>query len=231
MNKIAAMGDNNPPGPVEDLKAKHADVLGEIENWLDGIEVESEGQMSAVDDLIKAIKAIEKEAKAEKDSEYRPYKDGCDSVVLKWRAPLEEFASLRTGLLAVVGPFKQKLADEKEAVKRAAYEEASAAEIAAKEAAATADMKDIDARRAADKLAAEATEASRSAQAARDDKVKGLRKSYVATITDRKACINWIAVNDKPALEAFMDDYVFKKTRTGFSDISGVDVQLERRAF
>ena len=230
MNKIAAIGDNRPPDPVEELFSKHSDTLEEIENWLDGAEVENEGQMVAVDGLIKDIKAIEKEAKTEKESEFRPYKDRVDSVILKWKAPMAELSSLRTSLLSVVGPFKQKLADEKEAAKRKAYDEARAAEIAAKEAVEAADMKNIEERRAADALAAEATEASRVAQAARDDKVKGLRKTYIPEIVDPKACINWIAQNDRPAIMEFIDAYVARKTREGVRDIGGVNVTEEKRA-
>lgn len=231
MNKLAKLGDNNPPDPIAELWAKHEAIIGESEGWLDGETVKSEGAMQAVDELIKGIKAIEKEAKAEKDSEYRPHKDGCDRVVARWKSPMAELENLRTGLLAIVGPFKQKLAAEKESATRKAYEVAREKKETALKAAAAADMKNIGERREADRLAAEASEASMAAQVARDDTVKGLRQTYIPTIVDEKACINWIATNDRPAVMEFIEAYVARKTREGVRGIAGVEVREEKRAF
>ena len=84
-----------------------------------------------------------------------------------------------------------------------------------------ADMKDVSQRRTADQLAAEAMEAERALQAVTKDKVSGLRKTTVPEIVDPKACINWIASNDKPALREFMEIYVARKTREGVRGIDG----------
>lgn len=229
--KLPPKDHNQPPNPIRELWAKHSDTIDEVEHWLDGVEVETEGQMKAVDALIKDIKTIEKEAKAGKDSEYCPHKDGCDRVIARWKEPLDDLIHLRTGLLKVVGPFKQALADEKEAIKRAAYAEARAKEAEAQAALETVDEKDIKAVRAADALVAEAMDARGAAHAARDDKVLGLRKTYVSTIVDAKACINWIATNDRDAVMEFIEAYVARKTREGVRDIAGVTVTEERKAF
>ena len=229
--KLPPKDHNQPPDPILELWAKHSDTIDEVENWLDGDEVENEGQMKAVDSLIKDIKAIENEAKAGKDSEYRPHKDGCDRVIARWKPPLKELETFRTGLLAIVGPFKQALADEKEAAKRKAYDEARKADEAARKAAEAVDMKNIEERRKADRLAEKASDASKAAQVARDDKVKGLRKTYIPEIVDAKACINWIATNDRAAVMEFITAYVARKTREGVRDIAGVVVTETKRAF
>jgi hypothetical protein len=230
MNAPAKIGHNGPPDALEDLIAKWADTILEVENWLDGAPVENEGQMKAVDALLAAVKDAEGEAKDAKEAEYRPHKLACDAVVTRWKPVLDDFDRMKKGLAAAVTAFKNKLAAEKEAERRKAWEEAEAKRRAAEEAQRTADMADLDARRKADELAAEAREAERQAQAAKKDTVKGLRTYTIPEITDPKACINWIAQNDKPALLEFMTAYVERKTREGVRGIAGVEVRSEKRA-
>lgn len=230
MNAPSKIGHNNPPDPIDEIRAKFADTILEVENWLDGSPVENEGQMKAVDALLASVKEAESAAKAAKEDEYRPHKAACDAVISRWKPVLDDLDRMKKGLAAAVTAFKNKLAAEKEAEKRRAYEEAEAKRRAAEEAQRTADMADLEARRRADELAAEAREAERQAQAARDDKVKGLRTYTIPEIVDPRACINWIAQNDKPALLAFMEEYVARKTREGVRGIGGVEVRTEKRA-
>lgn len=45
-----AAGHNNPPAddPIDAALAEYGDVIAEAEGWLDGVKVESDGQMRAV---------------------------------------------------------------------------------------------------------------------------------------------------------------------------------------
>lgn len=230
MNAPAKIGHNNPPDPIDEVRAKFADTILEVENWLDGAAVENEAQMKAVDALLASVKEARTAAEDAKELEYRPHKAACDAVVARWKPLLEDLDRMKKGLAAAVTAFKNKLAAEKEAERRKAWEEAEAKRKAAEEAQRIADMANLDERRKADELAAEAREAERMAQAAKKDTVKGLRTYYVPEITDPKACINWIAQNDKSAVMAFMEDYVARKTREGVRGIGGVTVHSEKRA-
>lgn len=230
MNAPAKIGHNNPPDAIEEIKARFADTILEVENWLDGAAVENEAQMKAVDALLASVKEARTAAEEAKEAEYRPHKDACDTVVSRWKPILEDFDRMKKGLAAAVTAFKNKLAAEKEAERRKAWEEAEAKRKAAEEAQRTADMADLEARRAADELAAQAREAERLAQAAKKDTVKGLRTYHVPEIVDPKACINWIAQNDREAVMAFMEEYVARKTREGVRGIAGVEVRTEKRA-
>ena len=55
---------NNPPDPIDEALAPFGDTITEAEAWLDGSAVETEGQMKAVDALIKEIKAAKKAVEA-----------------------------------------------------------------------------------------------------------------------------------------------------------------------
>jgi hypothetical protein len=231
MNQLAPIGHNNPPDPIDIIKADFADTLSEVENWLDGAEVQTEGQMKAVDALIKGVKEAEAAAKVAKEAEYRPHKEACDAVVSRWKPALDDLDRMKKGLLAAVDSFKRKLAAEKAEAERKARMEADRLRREAEEAARAASAADLEAqRKAAEKLAA-AQEAMRAASDARKDNVKGLRTVTTATITDPRACINWIRENDREALVAFMDDYVARATRAGVCGIAGVEVTTTKHAF
>lgn len=223
-------GHNNPPDPIEEVRAKYADTILEVENWLDGAAVENEAQMQAVDALLATMKDAEADAKAAKEVEYRPHKEAADAVVSRWKPVLEDFDRMKKGLAAAVSKFKAALAAEKEAARRKAWEEAEAKRREAEEAQRSADMADLDARRKADELAAAAREAERNAQAAKNDKVKGLRTYTIPEIVDGTACARWIWVNDREAMQEFLTAYVERKTREGVRGIAGVEVRTEKRA-
>ena len=57
-------------------------------------------------------------------------------------------------------------------------------------------------------MAEVAAVAQKASNAAKKDVVKGMRTVTIREIVDGKACINWIAQNDKPALLVFMQTYV-----------------------
>lgn len=230
MNVVANIGHNNPPDPMEEIQANYDDVFSEVQNWLDGSDVENEGQMKAVDALLKDVKEAEKEAKAAKETEYRPHKDAGDKVISRWKVFFDNLGIMKKGLAAAQTPFKNKLAAEKEAARRAKWEEAEKARKDAERVAKEAEPTDLEAQREAAAAMEAAQDAQKAATAANKDTVKGMRTYTVAEIDDYQACINWIAANDKPALSAWMDDYVARQTREGKRGIGGVTVRSEKRA-
>jgi hypothetical protein len=66
------MGHNNPPSHGDrqsDVLAPFAAYLNEAEHWLDGIPVETEQQLEAVDALLFNVKAAEKALSEARDGE------------------------------------------------------------------------------------------------------------------------------------------------------------------
>ena len=218
------LGHNNPPDPIEVIQSAHDALFVEVGNWTDGTAVESEAQMKAVDDLLKQIKGVETEAKAAKEDEYRPHKAACDAVVARWKPFLDDLDRQRKCLTAAVDGFKRKLAEVREAERRAKEAEAREAMRKAEEAARAANMADLEAQREA----AAAIEAAREAQEAAKavEAVKGLRTFTVREITDGTACARWIWQNDREALLGWMTAYV--KNCTALPD--GVTERKEKRA-
>lgn len=224
MNQIPQIGHNNPPSPIEAIQSAYDGVFSEVANWLDGSPVENEAQMVEVDKLLAAVKDAEKEAVAAKEDEYRPHKAACDGVVARWKPFLDDLGLQKKGLAAAVDGFKRRLAEARDAERRAKEAEAREAMRKAEAAARVADAANLDAQRDA----AAAIEAARVAQQAAKDVegVKGLRTYTVREIIDGVACARWIWANDRPAIMEFMDAYV--KRAASLPD--GVTERKEKRA-
>lgn len=224
-----AKGHNNPPDPIDEALAPYGDAIAEAENWLDGSPVETEDQMKAVDALIKDIRSAKSDLAKAKKSTTAPLHDAWKAEIARWKPTEDDIERRLKGLAAIVDPFKRKLAEEKEAAKRAAYEEARRKEREAEEAARNADVSDLDAATEAARLKDEAIEAKKAAAAANKDTVKGLRTVTRYQIEDHRAALHWIAGNDRDAITAFIEDYVRRNHKT--TAIEGVKVWQEKEAY
>ena len=223
------MGHNNPPDPIDEALAPYGDAISEAENWLDGSPVETEDQMKAVDAIIKEIRSAKSDLAKAKKSATAPLHDIWKAEIARWKPTEDDIERRLKGLAAVVDPFKRKLAEEKEAAKRAAYEEARRKEREAEEAARKANASDYEAATEAARLQAEAIEAKKAASAANKDTVKGLRTVTRYAIEDHRSALHWIAGNDRDAITAFIDEYVRRNHKS--AQIDGVKVWQEKEAF
>jgi YesN/AraC family two-component response regulator len=220
---------NNPPDPIDEALAPYADAIAESDNWLDGEKVETEEQMKAVDAILRDIRAAGTAvAKAEK-SEVAPLYDKYKAEKARWKPTLDDLKARKDGLAALVNEVKRKLAEEKEAAKRAAYEEARRLEREAEEKSAKANAANIEEQRAAMEAKQAAEDAKRAASAANKDTVKGLRTVTKYEITDHRAALHWIAAEDKVAMTEFIEEYVRRNHKT--SQIDGVNVWQEKEAY
>jgi DNA repair exonuclease SbcCD ATPase subunit len=206
-NTRAVIGGNSPPDPIEVLTAQYDDIISEAQNWSDGESVTDEAQMNAVDELIKRFKTyradLTKAAKERTDPLHQAWK----SEVAAVRVYTDDADLLQRTLVAAVAPFKSKLAAEKEAARKAAWQAAQDAEREANAKAAAADTANIEAQREAAQAQAAAMEARKTASAAQKDTVKGMRTVHYHDIADMRALVNWIATNDKFAMAAFAEAY------------------------
>lgn len=229
MNKVAAIGHNNPPDPIDDALAPYGDAISETDNWLDGTAVESEGQMKAVDSLIKTIKAAKKAVETAEDGEAKPFYDAWKQAKARYKPTLDDLDMRVKGLVSVVDGFKRKLAAEKAEAERKARDEARAKAAEAERLAREAATADIEAQRAAYEAAQEAQRADAAARAASNDKVKGLRTVWHHEVTDHRAALHWIAKNDREAITRFVDEYARAHFKQG--PIEGVRTWQERESF
>lgn len=216
---------NNPPDPIDEAIAPFMDVIEEAEAWLDGSTVDDEAQMKAVDTLIKDLRKCKTDlAKAEK-SATAPLHDAWKAEIARWKPTREDVERRLKGLAAVVDPFKRKMAEEKEAAKRKAYDEARAKERAAEEARAKANAASYEEQVEADRLAQEAMDANKAASMANRDKVTGLRTVKETVVIDEVSLARWLWQNDREALVEFQAD----RARKLGLDIPGVVEIRERK--
>ena len=225
-NPREAIGGNNPPSAIDDAIRPFGDTISEAESWLDGEPVTNEAQMKSVDALIKAMKAAKKAVETAEEIEARPHYDMWKATKSLFAPTITDLDRIGKGLVAIVDPFKRKLAAEKAETERLAREEAWRKTREA--AAAAAGAGDIEAQRAWAQAQDAADAAQRAATAASKDTVKGLRLTHFYKITDHRAALHWIAANDKDAVTAFIETYVAKHFQT--AKIDGVETWDERVA-
>ena len=212
-NPRAVMGGNNPPEPIDVAKEELRPVREEIELWTDGTFVEDEGQLDHTNQLIKDLSAAEKAVIKYREAVVKPLHDAWKAAVAQWKPIIDDMDRLNKCLLAAQAPFKKKLADEIEAKRKAAWEEARRLEREAEAAQAKVSPTDIDAVREAEAAKQAAQEAKNAASKAQREKVTGFKTVHHTEIEDMQAALNWIAKNDKPALITFVEQYVAKSPR------------------
>ncbi len=231
MNAHAQIGHNQAPDPLDEALAPYGDFIAEAESWLDGETVTTEDQMKAVDKIAKQIKAAKKDVTAAQKSESAPLHDSWKAALERYKPTIGDLDRMAKGLTSLVDGFKRKLAEQKRAAERAAWEAAEKARKEAEAVAAKANAANIEEQREAEEASRAAQEAEKTAQAARRDtaSVKGLRTVTKYEITDHKAALHDIAKSDRDALTAFIEEYVRRnhKSRT----IEGVRVWQEKEAF
>lgn len=231
MNAHAQIGGNNPPDPLDEALAPYGDFITEAESWLDGEAVTNEDQMKAVDAIAKQIKAAKKDVTAAQKSESAPLHDAWKAALARYKPTIDDLDRMAKGLASLVDGFKRKLAEEKRAAERAAWEAAEKARKEAEAKAAAANTANIEEQREAEEARRAAQEAEKAAQAARKDtsSVKGLRTVTRYEITDHRAALHWIAQQDRDAMTAFIEDYVCRNHKA--VQIDGVRVWQDREAF
>lgn len=225
------VGHNNPPDPLDEALAPYADFIAEAETWLDGELVADEGQMRAVDDLAKQIKAAKRDVTAAQKTESAPLHDAWKAALARYKPTIDDLDKLTKGLAGLVNDFKTKLAEEKRAAERAAWESAEKKKREAEAKSAQANVTNIEAQREAEAAKAEAIEAEKAAQAARRDtkSVTGLRTVTKFEITSHTDALNDIVRHDREAVVAFIDDYVRRNHKA--RPIAGVRTWTDKEAF
>lgn len=227
--EVAKIGHNNPPDPIDVALEPYSAVLMEVENWLDGAEVENADQLAATDKLLKDLKEARKAVDTARDECTKPLHETWKAEVARWKPTQDDLDRQVKCLVAAQAPFKAKLAAEKEAARLAAQAEADEKARIAREAHQAANAASIEEQRKANELMQEAEVAAKQASRAAKDTVKGMRTVQVYEIESHKSALHWIAVNDREAVTAFIDEYVRRNFKT--RPIDGVKVETVKEAF
>lgn len=231
----AVIGHNGGPDmdPIAAVTDQYGDTLSEIENWTDGTLVETEAQMLAVDALLKEFKTYKTALNNAAKERTAPLHTAWKAEVAAVKVYTDDADKLQAALVASVSPFKKKLADEKRAVERAAWEAADKVRREAAEAEAKANAASIDDQRDLEAKRQAVIDAETAAKAASKDKPKGLRWEYPFVITDMSDVLRWMNKNARADLEAAALAYVTKYVREhkDATAIPGVNVTKTQEGF
>lgn len=221
-------GHNMPPDPIEEICAAYETDRLEAESWCDGEIVQSEGQMKAADALRKTMRQWRLDLERGQKSATAPLHDAYKRELERWKPTIADAKRIEGALVATVGAFKRKLAEEKRAAERAAWEAAEKARREAEAKARAADAANIEQQREAEEAKAAAIEAEKAAQAARKDQVKGLRTVTKTVVVDEVALARHLWAHDRAAQVQFQAE---RARRLGL-DIPGVvERRSEKQAF
>lgn len=228
---MTQIGHNQPPSPLEEVQAAYDALFIEIENWLDGEPIENAGQAKVVEGLLAQVKEATKAADDAKELEYRPHKKAGDAVIAAYKPFYNDLKNQKECLLELINPYKQKLSEAHEEATRIANKAAAKAKADALQAASEQRSGSIGDARNTSELADEAIEAEKFAKKVAKPTVKGMRTKRIGVIVDGKDLINWIAINDKPALLEFMEAYTKDHVRNNRCALPGVRVDTTKESF
>ena len=224
------IGHNNPPDPIDEITAAYEAEREESANWLDGEPVEDEAQMNEVDKLRKAMRQWRLDLERAQKSAAAPLYDAYVTERDRWKPTIEDAKRIEKALVATVDAFKRKLAEQKRAEERAAWEAAEKARREAEEKARAAAASDLEAQREAAEAKQTAMDAEKAAQAAKKDQVKGLRTVTKYETTDHRALLHWIARERRDDMTAFIDEWARKNHKTA-QGADGLRVWQDRGAY
>lgn len=220
-NPRAIIGANNPPAdPFAALCVHFDDLYVETGNWADGVEIETEAQAADLDRLIDDWKDAIVAAKAMQDAELAPlsaqeqairerfYPLIADTTKLKGKA-----IRAKASLLAVktVWGNKQRAIQQEaaEAARQAAEEAVKLAAQAARDA-----IGDLAATEQAEDLIRDAQVASRVANVAERQTVKGMRTKWLVEMTNGVEAARWAWGAHREECETFFAQLADADVRT-----------------
>jgi hypothetical protein len=210
------------------------DVRMTASDFLDGSPVETKAQADAIGIIVSRARAIKRDADLARKQDKEPHLEAGRKVDADYKPVLETADDI---ISAAQRPLTAWM--EAEAVRQRAEAEQ------ARQAALAAQQQALDAQRASEGNV-DATEAARKLQkdadsltkvAARAEKAKpnvagegrslGLRGHQVADLTDRRALLEWVMVNDPEPLTEWLSEYARKALPM---QLPGVTIRTERRA-
>lgn len=215
-------GHNNPP-PAETF-ALHIEELFSTVSGSTASPVTTDEQEAALDALLDDVRQARKDADQQRAAEKKPHDDAAKAVQAVWKPLLDRCDAAATEIKKALTPYRTAKQAAKDEAARLAREEAARKLQEAQDAIRRSD--DLEERFAAEAMLKQASKLEKTANRI-DRAPTGLRSYKIATVADYKAALLWIAKNDKPALDAFIEEYAQRVAPTRPMD--GVDVTQEKR--
>jgi hypothetical protein len=229
---VSDIGHNQPPA-LDAFSMALDDAYSTAKDFLDGSAIENQGQADAVGRIVSEVKRIKKDADAARAEEKRPHDDAAKAVQTKWKPLLDRADTIITAAQKPLTAYLTKLAAEQAEQERKAREEAASKAQAAIEAQ-RASEDSVEAVEHAKALQDEADQAQKLASRAGKQKAHvagmgraiGLRSHKIAIVTDRRALMSHVWLNDEPAIDEFLGAYA---TAALPSQLPGVTIEIDRR--
>lgn len=224
----AGIGHNQPPTPFDEAVSAVDLVWTEASNWLDGATAETQAEADAIGTLLDMARKAKKQADGARKAEAEPFDQGKAEVQARYMPILDRCDLIATAAKKALAPFLAAQERAKREAEEKARAEAEAARKAAQEAFATAAS--LEEQEAAEAAAEAAKDADIRARVAAKDtgRAKGgaraisLRTTIKPEITDLKALMAWIWLNDRSALAGFAETYAAGAFRAGQTKMDGV---------
>ena len=221
--------NHNQQDPIENVLTEFESVLDEASNWTDGEFITDEAGMKAVD-------AVLKEFKSYKTALVKAGNEKTGPLHKEWKAELaavkiytDDADLIQKALIAIVAPFKAKLAKEKADAEEAAWEETNRLRREAEKQAAEARVGDVDEQRAANEAKAAVVAAEKVAKSVAKEAPKGMRKVSKFEIEDYNAAFKFIAAKHSSLIREMVESFVVKNHKA--THIDGVKQWVEKEAF
>ena len=222
----ATIGHNAPP-PEAAFGLHIDDLFTTLSDSLSGGDVATDAQEAAIDALLDEFRKAAKDADGARAAEKKPFDEAAKAVQAKWKPIIDKAARGADECKAALTPYRVAKQRAAEAAARKAREEAEAREKAAIEALRQSD--DLEAKfeaerelEASKKLAAVANKIDRSP--------KGLRTSYRAEITDRKAALLHYLARAPERFEALIQQMADEDARGTRAPVPGIVFHEEKKA-
>lgn len=197
---------NNPPASEAFAMAIN-DLFAEAKNFLDGSEIESQGQADSLTVILDGMKELLRDAEKTRKAEKQPHLDAGKAVDTKWKEVQEPAKLTIAEATKPLTVWRTKVQAEADAKAKKLREEAEAKELAAVKARASAtSLEDAE---AAEKLLKQADIAKKTANKI-DRGATGLRTSWDAQVLDYGALLKWVKQNRPDDLMEFLNTFAHR---------------------
>lgn len=219
------IGHNNPP-PLDAHSLNIEDLFALVSGSV-ASEVTTDEQEAALDALMDDVRKAKKAAEDQCEADYRPHKAAGDAVKAAWKPLLARCDAGLAALKTALTPYRAAKQKAKDEAARIAREEAAAKEEAARAALRQSD--DLEAKfaaeeqlKAAAKLTAQANKIDRSAT--------GLRTSWEAEITDRKAALLFYLKTHPDEFQSLIQNLADRDARGARPAVPGIIYHERKKA-
>lgn len=219
-------GHNNPP-PDAAFGLHIDELFSLLSDTLAGGEVDNDDKELAIDALFDDFHKASKDADKARATEKKPHDDAAKAVQIKWKPIIDKADAGKRACSDALTPYRTAKQRAKEEASRKAREEAEAIERAAQDALRQSE--DLEARFQAEqelevaaKLKAAANKIDRAAT--------GLRTTWDAEITDRKAALLHYLGKFPERFEALIQQMANEDARGARGTVPGVTFHEIKRA-